>query len=189
MTEKKKVNVTIDSRNFTVVGDSSEEYVKGLALYVDRKIKEMSSKNDRLSSSMAATLAAFNITDELYKSNEELESLKTEAKDPMENYDSLLNQLNKEKEENQELQRKCDEYKDELIEARRQNELLSKEKDNQKNALDMKEKELQQSQNLIKKLQDKIYENQVELVQTKKELEEVLKSYDKEKNIFSKEEV
>lgn len=189
MTEKKKINVIIDGRNFTVIGDSSEEYVKMLASYVDEKIKEMTNKNDRLSSSMAATLAALNIADELYRSSKELESLKDKAKAPMENYDAILNELKEEKAKNEDLMNKCNTYKDEVINMRRQNELLLKEIDNNKKALDMKEKELKDNQVLIKKLQDKIYANQIEIIELKKELEEVLKTYDKEKNLFIKEEV
>lgn len=189
MTEKIKTNVTIDGRNFTVVGEGSEEYIKELAAFVDEKIKEMTSKNDKLSSSMAATLAALNIAHDLYKSNEELAKLKAEAKAPLENYNRILEQLEKEQNKNKELIVKCNTLKDEVIETKKQNELLIKEIENLKRAMEIKERELKENQTLIKKLQDKIYENQVELIEVKKELEEVLKTVDEEKNLFSKEEV
>jgi cell division protein ZapA len=189
MTEKIKTNVTIDGRNFTVVGEGSEEYIKELAAFVDEKIKEMTSKNDKLSSSMAATLAALNIAHDLYKSNEELTKLKAEAKAPLENYNRILEQLEKEQNKNKELIVKCNTLKDEVIETKKQNELLSREIENLKRAMEIKERELKENQTLIKKLQDKIYENQVELIEVKKELEEVLKTVDEEKNLFSKEEV
>lgn len=186
---KKKININIDGRNFTVVGDGSEEYVRKLASHVDKKITDITSKNDKLSSSMAATLAAFNITDEFYKSNEELETLKNEAKDPMKNYDNILEQLDEQKRNNEELTGKYKAYKEEVMDTRQQNQLLNEEIENNKRALAIKEKELQENQKLIKKLQNKIFENQMELIETKKELEEVLKSYNDEKNIFSKEEI
>lgn len=189
MTEKIKTNVTIDGRNFTVIGEGSEEYIKELAAFVDEKIKEMTSKNDKLSSSMAATLAALNIAHDLYKSNEELAKLKAEAKAPLENYNRILEQLEKEQNKNKELIVKCNTLKDEVIETKKQNELLSREIENLKRAMEIKERELKENQTLIKKLQDKIYENQVELIEVKKELEEVLKTVDEEKNLFSKEEV
>lgn len=189
MTNKKKINVTIDGRNFTVVGDSSEDYVKTLAEYVDKKIKEMTQKNDRLSSSMAATLACLNISDELYRLHEELEALKEKAEAPLKNYDSLVEQVNKEKEKNEKLSNKLNSYRDEILDMKRQNDKLLNEIDTYKKALDMKERELNESQKLIKKLQDKLFENQMELLETKKELEEVIKTYDKEKNLFVKEEV
>lgn len=189
MTEKIKTNVTIDGRNFTVIGEGSEEYIKELAAFVDEKIKEITSKNDKLSSSMAATLAALNIAHDLYKSNEELTKLKAEAKAPLENYNKILEQLEKEQNKNKELIVKCNTLKDEVIETKKQNELLIKEIENLKRAMEIKERELKENQTLIKKLQDKIYENQVELIEVKKELEEVLKTVDEEKNLFSKEEV
>lgn len=189
MTEKIKTNVTIDGRNFTVVGEGSEEYIKELAAFVDEKIKEMTSKNDKLSSSMAATLAALNIAHDLFKSNEELNRLKAESKAPLENYNRILEQLEKEQNKNKELIMKCNTLKDEVIETKKQNELLIREIENLKRAMEIKERELKENQTLIKKLQDKIYENQVELIEVKKELEEVLKTVDEEKNLFSKEEV
>lgn len=189
MTEKIKTNVTIDGRNFTVVGEGSEEYIKELAAFVDEKIKEMTSKNDKLSSSMAATLAALNIAHDLFKSNEELNRLKAEAKAPLENYNKIVEQLEKEQNKNKELIMKCNTLKDEVIETKKQNELLIREIENLKRAMEIKERELKENQTLIKKLQDKIYENQVELIEVKKELEEVLKTVDEEKNLFSKEEV
>jgi len=189
MTERIKTNVNIDGRNFTVIGEGSEKYIKELAAFVDEKIKEMTSKNDRLSSSMAATLAALNIAHDLYKCSEELEKLRAEAKAPLENYNKILEQLEREKDKNKELVIKCNTLKDEMIETKKQNDSLMKEIESLKRAMEIKEKELKENQTLIKKLQDKIYENQVELIEVKKELEEVLKTVDEEKNIFSKEEV
>lgn len=189
MADKKKVNVVIDGRNFTVVGDGPEEYVKMIASYVDKKISEMQNKNDRLSSSMLATLAAINITDEMYKYGQELESLKNKAKAPMENYGSTISELNSEKAKNEELNETCNSYKDEIINLRRENDQLSKDINNNEKAFEMKEKELKESQVLIKKLQDKVYNNQVELVELKKELDEVLKTYNTEKNLFSNKDV
>lgn len=189
MTEKNKTDVSIGGRNFTVVGDESSEYVYKLAAHVDNKIKEMSSKNDKLNDSMASILTALNITDELYKVIQELDSLKERSKTPIEEYDTLKEQVKAANEEILELEAKYNQNKDELENVRRKNQQLkiNNEKDTQ--ALKLKEKELQDSQNMIKKLQDKIFDDQVQLIETKKELEEVLKLYDEEKSIFSREEV
>lgn len=189
MTEKNKINVLIDGRNFTVVGNGSKEYVQMLASYVDEKIKEMTNKNDKLSGSMAATLAALNITDEFYKVNKELKTLKNQTKAPMEEYNTLHNELKEAKDKIQILEKSCNTYKDELLDAKRENERLNKNIEKQNQALKLKEKELKDSQNMIKKLQDKIFDNQIDLIETKKELEELIKSYNSERNIFSKEEI
>lgn len=186
MTEKNKVDVIIDGRNFTVVGEGSEKYVKGLAIYVDEKIRDISSKNNKLSNSMAATLAAFNIADELYKTSEELKSLKIKAKGPMEQYDNLVNLLEEAENKINKLEKETNYYKDELLGTKRENDELSRNLAKSESALELKEKELEESQDMIKKLQDKIFENQMELIETKKELEESLRTYeDQEKNILT----
>lgn len=189
MAKKNKVNVLIDGRNFTIIGDGSREYVYGLASHVDEKIKEMIDKNSKLSSSMAATLAAINITDELYRSKEELNLLKNESKEPMEKHHTLLVDLEKSNEKVEKLQRDCEKYKEELLATRKENEEFNKNNKNYIQALELKEKELKNSQEMIKKLQDKIFENQMELIDINKELEEAIKSYDSEETMFDRKEV
>ena len=41
MSNKKKINVVIDGRTFTVVGGDNERYIRNLAYYVDEKIKSL----------------------------------------------------------------------------------------------------------------------------------------------------
>lgn len=189
MTKKNKINVLIDGRNFTIIGNSSKEYVYGLASDVDEKIKEMTDKNSKLSSSMAATLAAINIADELHKTREELDSLKSKSKGPMEKHHTLVSELKKSNEIVGKLEKDCERYRDELLANKKKNEELDKSHKNNIQALELKEKELKNSQEMIKKLQDKIFENQMELIDIKKELEEAIKTYDNEKNMFNREEV
>ena len=138
---------------------------------------------------MAATLAAINITDELYRTDLELRALKDESKGPMGEYALLSEQLKEANAKIKELSLNCNSYKDELLEARRENEQLSKTIVKYEQALELREKDLEQNQSMIKRLQDKIYNNQIELIEIKKELEETLKLYDREKNIFKREEV
>lgn len=188
MTEKSKINIIIDGRNFTVVGSDNEDYVRGLANYVDKKIKDLTSKNDRLCQTMSATLAALNIADELHKTKAKLEELEGQAKDPMQKYGNVISELEKAKTTIQNLEIKCSEYKDDLLKTKIDSEGSMKEIKKQAQALELKEKELVESQKMIKSLQDKIFDNQIELIETKKELGEVLRRLDVEKNIFAKEE-
>ncbi len=189
MTEKIKTEVNIDGRNFTVTGSDNEEYVKGLAKYVDSKIKDVSGKNDRLCQTMSAILAALNITDELYKSNESLSNLESQSKEPIEKYDDVKLDLEESKEEIKNLELQNIKNKDELLKTKLENESYVKEIKKNEQALEIKEKELMESEKMIKALQDKIFENQIELIETKKELTEVVKYLDNEKKVFTKEEV
>lgn len=187
--EKKKINVQIDGRNFTVVGSNSETYVRELAAYVDSKIKKLTNKNDRLSQTMAATLAALNIAEELNTTERELDELKKQAKEPIEKYEDAISHWEKSQETIKNLELKCTEYKDDLLKAKLDAENSNDNIQKHMHALELKEKELMDSQKMIKSLQDKIYENQIEIIEMKKELTES-KNISNEKNqAFTKEEV
>lgn len=189
MTDKKKVEVNIVGRNFTVVGNESEEYIKGIAAFVDEKIKEVSSKNEKLNDLMATILASFNIADEYYRTYKEFKNLKAEVKEPMEKYDELIKELEESKIKIEELEKECNICKNELLETKRNHESVNKSVAKYEQAIYFKENELKQNQKTIKDLQDKLYQNQMELIQTKKELDEVLKDLDKKNSMFNKEEL
>ncbi len=189
MTEKRKIDIVIDGRNFTVVGTTdNEDYVRSLAYYVDKRIKELASKNDRLCQTSSATLAALNISDEFFRTKAKLEQLEKQSKAPMEKYGNVINELEKAKATIQSLESQYFQYKDDLLRAKIEAENAAKEIKKYEQALDLKEKELVESQKMIKSLQDKVFDNQIELIETKKELSEVLKLLDNDKNTFVKEE-
>ena len=189
MTEKRKIEVYIDGRNFTVVGSDNEDYIRGLARYVDKKIKDLASKNDRLCQTMSAVLAALNIADELHTANIMLEELENQTKDPIEKYSDVISELEESKKRIQELEAECLQYKDGLLKSKIDGEDISKAVKKYEQALELKEKELVDNQRMIKSLQDKVFDNQIELIETKKELGEVIKHLDSEKNMFVREEV
>lgn len=184
MSNKNKINVIIDGRNFTVVGGDNERYIRNLAYYVDEKIKSLSSKNERLSQTMSATLAALNIADEYHKTMEELEVLKNKAKDPLEKYSGVLDELNNSKSKCEELSALCNTYKEEVLHKESELDNIKKECQQHKFLLEQKEKECEESQNLIITLQDRNFQSQIELVETKKQLNEILRLLDEETNMF-----
>lgn len=64
---RRKTTVRINRQEYVLAGDEPEEYMHEVAIYVDKKMSEISRKYDHLSTSMIAVLAAVNITDELLK--------------------------------------------------------------------------------------------------------------------------
>lgn len=189
MTEKKRIDVLIDGRNFTVVGSENEAYVRSLASYVDKKIKELSSKNDRLCQTSSATLAALNIADEFHQAKKRLEELEKQTKEPVEKYSYLRSELENAKKRIKELEDESIKYKDDLLKTKIDKDNASQELNKYQQTIELKEKELIDSQKMIKSLQDKVFDNQIELIETKKELGELLRKLDKEKNIFVKEDI
>lgn len=189
MTEKKRIDVLIDGRNFTVVGSESEAYIRNIAIYVDKKIKELSSKNDRLCQTSSATLAALNIADEYHKAHNKLEELEKQTKEPVEKYSTLRTELETARLRIKELEEECTKYKDDLLKTKIDKDNAGNEANKYKQAIELKEKELIDSHKMIKSLQDKVFDNQIELIETKKELGELLRKLDKDKNIFIKEDI
>lgn len=78
MGEKNKVIVRIGGREYAVRGSVSEEYIHKVAIYVDKKMEEISMKHPPLSTSMLAILTAINLADEVIKLKNEVESIQGE---------------------------------------------------------------------------------------------------------------
>lgn len=68
-----RVKVTINGEDYYIKGQASEEYIKQVAKYVDRKMYELERKYPNLSQAKLAVLAALNITDDLFKLRQEYE--------------------------------------------------------------------------------------------------------------------
>lgn len=71
MAAKNRVEVRIAGKEYTIIGTENDEYIQKIALYVDRKMGEITKSNNNLSTSMVAVLTAVNLADELYKLNDE----------------------------------------------------------------------------------------------------------------------
>ena len=68
--QKNKTTVTICGKDYTMVGVESEEHIRRVAVYIDRKMEEMMCTY-RLSQPMAAVLTAMNLADELLQAQDE----------------------------------------------------------------------------------------------------------------------
>ncbi|HEY8892800.1 MAG TPA: cell division protein ZapA [Clostridium sp.] len=108
------VTIKINGVEYNLKGDEREEYLHMVASYVDKKIKNIMGKNERLSTSSAAILTALNLGDDMFKSNsicKELsnkgESLEKHDEELMEQLESLKKQLSHLEDYNQELLNKC----------------------------------------------------------------------------------
>ena len=73
--EKQKITVTVAGRNYTLVSGDPPEYVKRVAAYVDRKLRETAAVTN-LPSAQTAVLTCFNLADELMKAQDENRQLR-----------------------------------------------------------------------------------------------------------------
>ncbi|MCL0101138.1 cell division protein ZapA [Peptococcaceae bacterium] len=73
--KENRVKIEICGQPYILKGSESPEYMKELSKYVDEKIKQVQSRNPKLSLDKAAVLAAINIADELKKFKADYEEL------------------------------------------------------------------------------------------------------------------
>ncbi|PKL48869.1 MAG: cell division protein ZapA, partial [Nitrospira bacterium HGW-Nitrospira-1] len=75
------VEVDILGQKYTIKGDASEEYIKKLAVFVDRKLKEVHNSAPNMAPLKAAILASLNIADELHRTRNEHEKAAMEIEE------------------------------------------------------------------------------------------------------------
>lgn len=182
MDKKKRIDVMIDGRKFKVVGEEDESYILSLAKYVDENIKKLSSKNSFLSQTMSATLAALNITNELFQKQNELDNLEKKAKEPLEKYEKVKTELDKAKKEIEKITSESKEYKDTILSLNGEKSKMAREIQNYTRTNKANQEKLIKAEKDIKSLQDKNFKNQIEIVEIKKELNEYIKLLEVETN-------
>lgn len=79
-----RVKLEIRGITFFVNTDESTEYTEELAREIDERLAEILKGGSFISMTQAAVLVALEKSDELYKSKQELESLKVQVKDYLE---------------------------------------------------------------------------------------------------------
>lgn len=75
MESKNKIQVSILGHKFNIVGIETQEYLNLIAEYIDEKMKEAKAKGHASSEVEIAILAAINVADHYFKSNDQLLSL------------------------------------------------------------------------------------------------------------------
>ena len=76
-----EIKLTIDGQKYTIKGEAPEEYIRELAAFVDKKLKDVYASSPNITPVKASILAALDIADELYKlKNQQEELTKLEEK-------------------------------------------------------------------------------------------------------------
>ncbi len=79
--EKHTVRVSIFGSEYPIKSEADPDYIEKVAKYVDRKMREISSKVDIRSTAKVAILAALNITDELFREKADKDQTMAEVED------------------------------------------------------------------------------------------------------------
>lgn len=64
MSEKNKLAVNINGREYTITSGESRAYMLGIADLVDKKMKQLSAANPELNTALTAVLTALNLADD-----------------------------------------------------------------------------------------------------------------------------
>lgn len=178
------VSVKINGVVYNLKGEENQDYLLKVAKYADQKMKDITTKNQLLSTSSAAVLSAVNIADELFKALEESSELKKRNRMYEDEMAELKNQLSYMEQSNSELAQRLENSIDaDLLsktEAELQkvkNELALMEEAAQKyieknNQLKAENKEvrfnLQTTKYKVLDLQNKLMESQINVAKEKK---------------------
>lgn len=87
--EKKKITVSINGKNYTLIHDESDEYIHRIARYLDTKVAAASRGTLQLGEQTAVVMTAITITDELFKTQKNFNTLKNEIRRMMDEYDKI----------------------------------------------------------------------------------------------------
>ena len=167
-----KVEVKINGKTYNLVGRENEEYLLKLGTYVDDKINEVKTKNNRLNNEEASALVALNIADELYKADKNYINLNKEAKENELKLEETKKSLDEYIKKYQELEKKVDEDKNKYENIISRNEINLEETKRSLDRYIKKCQELEKKADEDKKKYEKLEkETTLKLKQTQDELQ------------------
>lgn len=88
-----KIKVNINGVEYALKGDEKGEYLKKIAAYVDKKLKNIMEANPMLSVTSAAVLTAINSADETFKMEEAYDEIENEFKTLKQNEKNYSNEI------------------------------------------------------------------------------------------------
>lgn len=118
---KRKMEVIIDGKVYTLAGEESEEYMQRIASYVNNKIQELkvSPSYKKLNKDLQGILLALNISDDLYKTKEVLQMVKEEFDRKDKAIYDMTQQLSNEKLQADTAKRLAEEYRHKINELQK----------------------------------------------------------------------
>ena len=88
--DKNVLKVRIYGAEYSIRGQADANYIKAVAEYVDKKMREVDN-NFRVDSSIkVAILASLNIADELFRERAEKDEIRTQLEDKIKEINSLI---------------------------------------------------------------------------------------------------
>lgn len=100
--EKKKVNVIIDGKTYTLVTSDFPEKIRKIGEYVNKKINEISNASYSIDTRSTAVLTCINIADDYFKALEDADNLRIQTANYIKDAEKARNEI---KQLNEEIRR------------------------------------------------------------------------------------
>jgi len=115
---KNKIEVRILGKDYVVKGLETDEYIQRVALYIDKKMNEVSKTDHRLNTALVAVLTAINVADDYFKSIDSFKELQEEFKGKTDDLEKTKAGLKEALEEISTLREKLTEQQFELVKTK-----------------------------------------------------------------------
>ena len=109
---KNRVKISIDGKNFTLVGEETEEHMRQVAAYIDEKMTEVRQKAVAvtLDSSLAYVLTSINVADDYFKEKAYVAELEGRLAGMEARVQALTDKLEEAEKAREDAENKLDEY-------------------------------------------------------------------------------
>jgi len=115
---KNKIEVRILGKDYVVKGLESDEYIQRVALYIDKKMNEVSRTDHRLNTALVAVLTSINVADDYFKSIDSYKELQEENKMNTDDLEKTKANMKEALEEVSSLREKLTELQFELVKTK-----------------------------------------------------------------------
>lgn len=163
-----KVTLTINSRQYNVVAEESEEYIKALGDHINEKIDKVLEGGTNVMGERPLILAALNICDEYFKVNEAGYTVNEQLKACTMKLNAQLDENKRLKEQNESLKTELDEVKSGQLTIE-ESEKLARADETSK-LLDEANEQIKFLEGQIKLMEDKQKEMKQEFAAREKEI-------------------
>lgn len=113
---KNKIKLNICGIEFVISSDDTESYIRSIGEEVQQAIEELTSRNERISVTMAAMLTALNYCDEEHKASRGADNLRSQIKDYLEDSNRARTEAEESKKEIERLKKELQSLRAKLTE-------------------------------------------------------------------------
>ncbi|EFV02346.1 cell division protein ZapA [Pseudoramibacter alactolyticus ATCC 23263] len=165
--DKKSIELTIMGTPLPVKVDGNEDYIRGLADFVNQELQEIQNSNPHINRIQLMLIGCMNISEKYFQAQRDIAEMKDRLSQAKKEQSAINEHLANEKEQSNQLEQEKKEILKDLQACQRQleekNELLNQYREHLKQA----KEESESNRKSILNLQNKLFESQIELSKSK----------------------